>query len=98
MHGCLLRLERPVETKSYLVDARFPKRADAKAAVCLQAMSQGAGSYIRAVGVEVENKVTASMRKWANEDIFPVLGSEFSKIKPRCYPSYEFEKEKDGMS
>jgi hypothetical protein len=97
VHGCLLRLERPKETKSYLVDARFSKRADAKAAVCLQAMSQGVGSYIRSVGEEVENKVTPSMRKWANEQIFPILGSEFSKIKPAGHPTYDFEKEKDGM-
>ena len=42
VHGCLLRLSRPDgPSQSYLVDALFSKRADAKVAVCILACSQG---------------------------------------------------------
>ena len=96
VHGCLLRLERPRESKSYLVDARFLKRADAKAAVCLQAISQGVGDYIRAIGQAMENKITPIMRRWANDLIFPALASECNKAIPSSHPRYDFPKEKDG--
>jgi hypothetical protein len=96
VHGCLLRIERPGDSRSYLVDARFPKRADAKSAVCLQAISQGVGDYIRGIGREMENKITPTMRRWANDFIFPTLGSECSKVKPGTHPRYDFQKEKDG--
>lgn len=96
VHGCLLRIERPQESRSYMVDARFPKRADAKAAVCLQAIFQGVGDYIRGIGQEMENMITPIMRRWANDLIFPMLGSECSKVKPGTHPRYDFYKEKDG--
>ncbi|KII84788.1 hypothetical protein PLICRDRAFT_179128 [Plicaturopsis crispa FD-325 SS-3] len=97
MHGCLLRIERPGDSKSYLVDARFSKRADAKSAVCLQAMSQGVGNYIRAIGKAVEDMVTPMMRAWANEQVLPILGAECNRLKPRCPPTYEFEKDRDAF-
>ncbi|KZO97387.1 hypothetical protein CALVIDRAFT_597685 [Calocera viscosa TUFC12733] len=40
-HGCLLRVEHRDESFSYLVPSAFAKRAEAKAAVCLLALSQG---------------------------------------------------------
>lgn len=48
VHGCLLRLSRPdAPSQSYLVDAVFSKRGDAKLAVCLYACSQGVcSSYL----------------------------------------------------
>jgi hypothetical protein len=95
VHGCLLRIERPSESKSYLVDARFSKRVDAKAAVCLQAMSEGVGSYIRAIGEAVGNRVTPSMRKRANE-VLPIIVSEYNRVCLGRYPVFQFEKEKDG--
>lgn len=98
VHGCLLRIERPGDSRSYLVDARFPKRADAKAAVCLQAIFQGVGDYIRSVGKATENKITPAMKRWANEMIFPTLGSECHKIEPGLHPRYDFQKEKDGKA
>jgi hypothetical protein len=79
-----------------MVDATFPKRADAKAAVCFQAMSQGIGNYIRAIGQAVENKVTPAMRKFATEQVFPALVSECAKIKPGTHPVYEYPKDQDG--
>jgi hypothetical protein len=97
VHGCLLRVEHPSESKSYFVDPIFAKRVDAKAAVCLQAMSEGVASYIRGVGEAVNNKVTHSMRKWANEHVFPTIGLESHKINPGRGPTFTFEKERDGM-
>jgi hypothetical protein len=96
VHGCLLRIERPSESKSYLVDPIFAKRVDAKAAVCLQAMSEGVAGYIRGVGEAVSNKVTHSMRKWANEHVFPTLGLESHKINPGRGPTFTFERDRDG--
>jgi hypothetical protein len=96
VQGCLLRIEHCGESRSYLVDARFSKRSDAKAAVCLQAMSQGLGNYIRAIGKVVESKVTQAMRRLANEQIFPILVSESSKLGPNAHPTYEYERDKDG--
>lgn len=96
MQGCLLRIERPQESRSYLVDARFSKRTDAKAAVCLQAIFQGVGDYIRSVTREMVDKITPTMKRWANDMIFPTLGSECHKIEPGMHPRYDFQKEKDG--
>lgn len=96
MHGCLLRIERPQESRSYLVDSKFPKRADAKSAVCLQAIFQGVGDYIRDIAQELENRITPNMKRWAQESIFPNLGSEMSKANPGTHPQYEFPKDKDG--
>ncbi|KAL0948377.1 hypothetical protein HGRIS_010959 [Hohenbuehelia grisea] len=90
--GCLLRLERPEECKSYLVDPLFSKRADAKSAVCLLAISQGIGAYIRTVTEEVQNKISPRMRRLANERIFPLFNAESLKIRPENYPVYEFER------
>jgi hypothetical protein len=98
VHGCLLRLERPGETRSYLVDPKFLKRIDAKAAVCLQAMSQGVGDYIRSVGQALEHKVTPEMKTWANQHIFCTLGYEYHKVQPGVPPRYEFQKDRDGKS
>ncbi|KAF9072458.1 hypothetical protein BDP27DRAFT_1320489 [Rhodocollybia butyracea] len=50
-HGCLLRIEDPSgefkEVLNYLVEPRFSKRNKAKMAVCLQAMSEGVGNFLR---------------------------------------------------
>ncbi|KAI0925302.1 hypothetical protein AcV7_005578 [Taiwanofungus camphoratus] len=96
MHGCLLRLERPGECKSYLVDAKFSKRAEAKAAVCLQAMSQGVGSYIREIAKEVEAKVPAEMKRQVNEVLLPTLLSEYRKLRPGATPDFDFSVDTDA--
>jgi hypothetical protein len=95
VHGCFLRLDRPTEYRAYLVDPRFPKRADAKAAVCLQALSHGAGDYMRAIGKAVEARVTPLMKTWVNDQVYPVLLSEYNKLSNR-HPNFTYEKEKDG--
>jgi hypothetical protein len=96
LHGCFLRLDRPTEYRAYLVDPRFPKRADAKAAVCLQALSHGAGDYMRAIGKAVEARVTPLMKTWVNDQVYPVLLSEYNKLSNR-HPNFTYEKEKDAF-
>ncbi|KAI5121538.1 hypothetical protein M0805_002598 [Coniferiporia weirii] len=91
LHGCIIRLDRPEETRTYIVNPRFAKRADAKAAVCLLAMSQGISQYIRSVAASVENRITPEMRKKANEQILPILGSEYAKLRHGMHPTYEFD-------
>ncbi|KAF7986956.1 hypothetical protein HWV62_12783 [Athelia sp. TMB] len=95
LHGCLLRIERPGELKAYLVDTRFVKRADAKAAVCLQAMSQGVGDYIRDISHHLDGKVTKRMKDWGNE-VVSILTAEYGKIRPGMLPRFDFEKDVDA--
>ncbi|KAI6001819.1 hypothetical protein EDD15DRAFT_2227665 [Pisolithus albus] len=97
LHGCLLRIDRPGTYKAYLVDAEFSKRADAKAAVCLQAMSRGIGEYIRSIVSSVESKLTSQMRSFSHNYIYPTLQSELSKIESGLYPHFEFDKERDAV-
>ena len=97
VHGCLLRVERPGECRSYLADPRFQKRADAKAAVCLQAMSLGVGNYIRELGTAVATKVS-HFRTLANQYILPQLASECEKTQPGNRPVFTFEMDRDGKN
>ncbi|KAF9467629.1 hypothetical protein BDZ94DRAFT_1248588 [Collybia nuda] len=98
LHGCILRLERPdAQCRSYYVDPRFQRRADAKAAVCLLAMSQGIGDYIRCVGSEVENKISEYARKLANQTIYPGIIAECLKIRPNQHPEYTFTPDRDAF-
>ena len=96
VHGCLLKLDRPGEYKASLVDARFPKRSDAKAAVCLQAMSEGIGDYIRSIASAVDNKITLTMRSFSSSLVFPALTSGLSKIDTDLRSHLEYDKERDG--
>ncbi|KAL0576642.1 hypothetical protein V5O48_005342 [Marasmius crinis-equi] len=70
--GYVLRFEREGETKAYILEPCFRKHKDARAAVCLQAMSQGAEEYLRRLHVEVESRVTEEMKILAKK-IRPVL-------------------------
>ena len=79
------------------MDARFPKRSDAKSAVCLLAMSQGVGDYIRGLKEAAENKLPADKRKLANEKILQVLAAECGKVRNGNRPVFEFTSERDGM-
>lgn len=97
LHGCLLRIDHPGTYKAYLVDAEFAKRADAKAAVCLQAMSRGIGEYIRSIVSSVESKLTSQMRSFSHNYIYPTLQSELNKIESGLYPHFEFDKERDAV-
>ncbi|KAG5636299.1 hypothetical protein H0H81_008498 [Sphagnurus paluster] len=72
--GCILRVDRPGESRAYVVDPMFTKRSDAKAAVCLSAMVQGIENIIKAVSAQIENKLTPELRSFAHNKIFPALG------------------------
>lgn len=93
-----MRVKRPDEVRSYLVDARFHKRADAKAAVCLHAMTQGLGDSIRQVRKSIESKVTPAMTQWVKDHVLDALTSELRKIRPGAQLMYTFEKDHDGES
>ncbi len=97
MHGCILRIQRPGETRTYLVDPQFPKRTEARSAVCLLAMSQGVGNYIRELKEEAENKLPADRRKLANEKILQTLSYECSKVKPGNRLVFIYATERDGV-
>ncbi|KAJ8091848.1 hypothetical protein PM082_021084 [Marasmius tenuissimus] len=63
--GCILRFQRDRETRSYFVEPRFKKEKDAKTAVCLQAMSEGAGDYFRSLEAILEASVSGKMKDLA---------------------------------
>ncbi|KAL5514022.1 hypothetical protein ACEPAG_2783 [Sanghuangporus baumii] len=90
LHGSIMRLERPGEAKTYMVEPRFAKRSDAKVAVCLQAMSQGVSKYIRSLADAVDSKITDEMRRLANEQILPILGSEYGRLRHGMHPVYDY--------
>ncbi|KAH9939641.1 uncharacterized protein BXZ73DRAFT_23966, partial [Epithele typhae] len=96
-HGCLLRLERPGEVKSYLVDPRFSKRTEAKAAVCLLAMWEGVGAHIRSIAKAIEDKIPPQARKHANEVLAPTLNTEYRKVRgPGVPPTIEHDQDLDA--
>jgi hypothetical protein len=79
-----------------LVDPQFPKRSDARSAVCLLAMSQGVGNYIRGLKEETENKLPADKRKLANEKVLQVLSAECGKVRQGNRLAFTFTSERDG--
>ncbi|KDQ07787.1 hypothetical protein BOTBODRAFT_70139 [Botryobasidium botryosum FD-172 SS1] len=90
-HGCLLRLELPTgESRSFLVDSVFSKRQDAKTAVCLLAVSQGVGEYIRSLGEKYDEKLTKAMKDRAKE-LMTTIANELQKVKPGLHANYTFE-------
>ncbi|KAH9940613.1 hypothetical protein B0H21DRAFT_754394 [Amylocystis lapponica] len=95
LHGCLLRLERPGQCVSYMVDPKFSKRAEAKAAVCLLAMSQGVGNIIRQITAEVDTRLPADTRRRANE-FLPILQGEYQRLRPGATPTFEFTVDRDA--
>ncbi|KAI0027948.1 hypothetical protein K488DRAFT_60000, partial [Vararia minispora EC-137] len=97
LHGALLRVERPSECRSYLVDPFFPKRADAKSAVCLLAMSQGVGDWIRKITRECEEKISFTLRERTTLRVLPLIMSEYSKVWPGRHPEmYTYSKDQDA--
>lgn len=95
MHGCLLRLKRPGECRSYFAEPQFGSQKDAKAGVCLLALSQGAGKYIREVGAAVEARITPQMRSFVLTSVFPSLMAETQRICGTA-PRYESYTADDG--
>ncbi|KAJ7475203.1 hypothetical protein B0H11DRAFT_1328411 [Mycena galericulata] len=88
LHGCLLRLKRPEECRSYFVEPQFGLQKDAKVAVSLLALSQGAGKYIRETGAAVEARITPTMRNFVQKSVFHTLTAETQQISGSA-PKYE---------
>jgi hypothetical protein len=97
-HGAVLRVVRPDEVRTYLVDPQFPKRADAKNAVCLVALSAGVGAYVRAITDALERKISPETRTLVFESIHPLLTTEYAKYWPNKLPEmFEYTRDRDGM-
>ncbi len=94
--GCLLRLERGQETKSYIVDNLFQKRSDAKAAACFLALFQGAGDYIRSVKSSLDTTFTPGMRKLASEKLIFALNTVCNKIRQGNRLNFTYTEDLDG--
>ncbi|KAF9039264.1 hypothetical protein BJ165DRAFT_1596745 [Panaeolus papilionaceus] len=97
LYGCILRLRRPEETQTYIVDPLFPKRSDAKPAVCFLAISQGVGDYIRRVKDELDNRISPERRKLANEKLYQILASEAKRVRPGNLIEYSYEQDRDAF-
>lgn len=98
-HGAVLRVARPGEVRTYLVDPQFPKRADAKNAVCLVALATGVGAYVRAIADTLETKVSIETKGLVFESILPLLTTEYAKFWPNKLPEmFEFTRDRDGMT
>ena len=74
------------------------KRMEAKAAVCLLAMSEGMGDYIRDVGKAVKEKLSPATRKHISEVLLPLLNTEYRKVRgPGIQPAIEYDQDMDGQ-
>ncbi|GLB40006.1 hypothetical protein LshimejAT787_0705160 [Lyophyllum shimeji] len=75
LHGSVLRIERPGECRSYLVDPVFSTQHEARQAVALLAITQGAGEYIARIAAEVQGTtLTPRSRTLVQERIYPIIG------------------------
>lgn len=96
-HGAVLRLTRPGEVRTYMVVPQFPKRADAKNAVCLAALAAGVGEYVRAISAALEAKISPETKTLVFESILPLLNTEYAKFWPNKLPDmFEYTKDRDG--
>jgi hypothetical protein len=97
LSGCVLRLELPDRNaKTYIVDNHFAKRQDAKAAVCLLAMSQNIDAHILSLREEVESKLPPAHRLAAQNIILPAL-RRITRSKGQTKPMFEFLWSEEGM-
>ncbi|KAJ3746066.1 hypothetical protein DFH05DRAFT_906756 [Lentinula detonsa] len=94
--GCVLRIETPdsdpTEARTYLVEPRFSKKVKAKVGVCIQAMSENVGGFLRTY-FPVESQTTTStvlslltpqMRQLANQTLWPMLEAACQEIGPQA--------------
>ena len=72
---------------------------EAKAAVCLLAMSEGVGEYIRKLGEAVVSKLSPETRRYITEVLQPTLTAEYRKVRgPGISPTFEYDVDLDGAS
>jgi hypothetical protein len=88
---------RPDEVHTYMVEPQFPKRADAKNAVCLASLAAGVGAYVRSVCGALETKISPETKTLVQESILPLLTTEYAKYWPNKLPEmFEHTKDRDG--
>ncbi|KAF9268481.1 hypothetical protein L218DRAFT_940402 [Marasmius fiardii PR-910] len=78
--GALLRLERPNETISYLIEPRFRREKDAKLAVCLHAMALGVGDYLRKVESEMYSRIPTQRMKTFSRKVSQMIPEHLKKM------------------
>ena len=80
-----------------MVEPQFPKRADAKNAVCLASLAAGVGAYVRSVSGVLETKISPETKALVLDSIFPFLMTEYAKYWPNKLPErFEYTKDRDG--
>lgn len=77
------------------MDPVFAKRQDAKTAVSLLAVIQGAGDYARSLGKQYEDKLTPEMKEHSKE-FLKQLSSELHRVKPGLHATWAYKNEKGG--
>ena len=77
-----------------MVVPQFPRRADAKNAVCLAALAAGVGMYMRAISAALEAKVLLKTKTFVYESILPPpIKIEYAKFWPNKLPDmFEYTK------
>lgn len=96
-HGAVLRLTRPGEVRTYMVEPQFSKRADAKSAVCLAALAADVGGYVRGIGAAIEAKISPEARSLVFDCVFPLLLTEYGQFWPNKPPEiFEYTKDRDA--
>lgn len=93
VYGCVLRIHRPKECRSFFVDPVFSKRFDAKTAVCLLAISRGVEDYFSSVANEVANIIAPDLRAFASEQIIPLL----NQMAPGDSRHYSYPMDRNGF-
>ncbi|KAJ3861083.1 hypothetical protein EV359DRAFT_84673 [Lentinula novae-zelandiae] len=94
-YGCVLRIEPPPSdsdpkhAQTYLVEPRFSKKAKSKVGVCIQAMSESVGSFLRAYVPDtkitspgINSLVTLEMQRFVNEIMWPALEAACREVSP----------------
>ncbi|KAF9520220.1 hypothetical protein BS47DRAFT_1336199 [Hydnum rufescens UP504] len=95
LHGCVLRLDHPSgDSHSYMVDPVFSKRQDAKTAVCLEAISQNVGDYVRSTGTKYDERLTKEMKDYAKEHVFGLITQDLQRLKPPQRATWAFDNHK----
>ncbi|KAJ3848400.1 hypothetical protein EV368DRAFT_86662 [Lentinula lateritia] len=104
-YGCVLRIEPPPsdsdpkQAQTYLVEPRFSKKAKSRVGVCIQAMSEGVGSFLRAYAPDtkttlpgVNSLVTLEMQRVVNDTMWPALEAACRELGPGAAITTQYPK------
>ena len=73
------------ECLTHIMESMFTKKADAKAAVCFRALSQGLREYVCNIAKCLDSHVIMDTKKKASDQILLVLMSEYSHLQLSCH-------------